>query len=93
MAVMKLSSGLMHLAVPVRAPVEKGHQLAALRLGLLDDHQRVDAHQFAVFIGVAVTRAGPARRDVAHDGAGIAADLVAFARWTSHCPPPSPGWL
>jgi hypothetical protein len=83
--------GVDDLAVPVRAPVEEGHQLAALRLGLLDDHQRIDTDQFAVFIGVAVTRARPARRDVAHDGAGIAADLVAFARWTSHCRAPSPG--
>src|SRR4051794_16513191 len=37
---------------------------------------RIDAHQFAVMIGIAVAGAGGAGPDVAHHRTGIAADLV-----------------
>ena len=42
----------------------------------LQQNMRIDAHQLAVVISVAVARAGRARLDVAHHRAGIAADLV-----------------
>ena len=37
---------------------------------------RIDAHQPAVLVGVAVASAGEAGADVAHDRTGVAADLV-----------------
>jgi hypothetical protein len=40
----------------------------------------IDTHQLAVDIGIAVTRTGVAVFDVAQDGTGIAADLVARRR-------------
>jgi hypothetical protein len=36
----------------------------------------IDAHQFAIVIGVTIAGARRTRLDVAHDGASIAADLV-----------------
>ncbi|GAC1549249.1 MAG: hypothetical protein NVS2B5_04190 [Beijerinckiaceae bacterium] len=41
---------------------------------------RIDADEFAVAIGVTVAGAKHARLDVAHDRAGIAADLVVGLR-------------
>ena len=37
---------------------------------------RIDAHQLAVLVGVAVAGAGHAGPDVTHHRAGVAADLV-----------------
>ncbi len=70
-------AGLVHdLAVPVAAGLER-HQPSAMRHRLLQHDMRIDAHQFAVMIGVAIAGAGRARLDVAHHRTGIAADLVA----------------
>ena len=63
------------LAVPVAAGLER-HQPSAMRHRPLQHDMRIDAHQLAVVIGIAVAGARRARLDVAHHWAGIAADLV-----------------
>ena len=65
------------LAVPVAAAGLERHQPSAMRHRSLQHDMRIDAHQFAVVIGIAIARAGRARLDVAHHRTGIAADLVA----------------
>ena len=65
------------LAVPIAAAGLERHQPSAMRYRLLQHDMRIDTHQFAVVIGVAIARAGRARLDVAHHRTGIAADLVA----------------
>ena len=42
----------------------------------VEQHMRIDAHQLAVLVGVAVAGARHARPDVAHHRTGVAADLV-----------------
>ena len=70
-------AGFVHqLAVPVAAGLER-HQPSAMRHRPLQHDMRIDAHQFAVVIGIAIARARRARLDVAHHRTGIAADLVA----------------
>ena len=64
------------LAVPVAAGLER-HQPSAMRYRALQHDMRIDAHQLAVVIGVAIAGARRARLDVAHHRTGIAADLVA----------------
>ena len=64
------------LAIPVAAGLER-HQPSAMRHRSLQHDMRIDAHQFAVVIGIAIARARRARLDVAHHRTGIAADLVA----------------
>ena len=71
------------LAVPVAAGLER-HQPSAMRYRPLQKNMRIDAHQLAVVIGVAVARAGRPRLDVAHHRAGIAADLVGSRRVRRH---------
>ena len=64
------------LAVPIAAGLER-HQPSAMRHRSLQHDMRIDAHQFAIVIGIAIARARRARLDVAHHRTGIAADLVA----------------
>ena len=72
------------LAVPVAAGLER-HQPSAMRYRSLQHDMRIDAHQFAVVIGIAIAGARRARLDVAHHRTGIAADLVATgSRRISH---------
>src|ERR1700733_14454927 len=71
------------LAVPVAAGLER-HQPSAMRYRPLQQDMRIDAHQLAVVIGVAVARPGRARLDVAHHRTGIAADLVGGRRVSRH---------
>ena len=63
------------LAVPIAAGLER-HQPSAMRHRLLQHDMRIDPHQFAIVIGIAIAGACRARPDVAHHRAGIAADLV-----------------
>ena len=58
------------LAAPGGAALDEGH---ARGIGLGQQHQRIDPHQPALFVGVAVAGAGAARPDAAQYGAGIAA--------------------
>ena len=64
------------LAVPIAAAGLERHQPSAMRHRSLQHDMRIDAHQFAIVIGVAIARARRARLDVAHHRTGIAADLV-----------------
>ena len=63
------------LAVPVAGGLER-HQPPAMGHRALQHNMRIDAHQFAIVIGIAIAGARRARLDVAHDRTGIAADLV-----------------
>src|SRR5580700_6397676 len=63
------------LAVPIAAGLER-HQPSAMRYRSLQQDMRINAHELAVVIGVAVAGASRPRLDVAHHRAGIAADLV-----------------
>ena len=65
------------LAVPIAATGLERHQPSAMRYRLLQHDMRIDAHQLAVVIGIAIACARSARLDVAHHRTGIAADLVA----------------
>ena len=61
---------LAELARPGRAALDEGD---ARQIGLGQQHQRIDPHQLAVHVGVAVAGAGAARPDAAQHRAGIAA--------------------
>ncbi len=78
------------LAVPVATGLKR-HQPAAMRDRALQDDVRIDAHQLAIVVGVAIAGAGRARLDVAHHRAGIAADLVGNGtRCVGHVKPCQP---
>ena len=80
---------LPQFAAPGVAALDEGD---AGEIGLGQQHQRIDPHQRAVLVGVAVAGAGAAGADAAQDGTGIAAhdagaafglrerDVVAHAR-------------
>ena len=76
-----------HIAVPV-AVFEEFHKLLLAIPGLLDDHQGIDAHQVAAFVGVAVAGAGTAVGDVAEDRAGVTADFGGGGAGVRHLKPP-----
>ena len=72
------------LAVPVAGGLER-HQPSALRYCPLQKDMRIDPHQPAVVIGVAVAGPCRARLDVTHHRASIAADLVvSSSRFSQH---------
>ena len=62
-------------AVPVLAFGQEGRDRAARLFRVLQDSERIAAHDAAADIAVAVAGAGAAVGDVTHDRAGIAADL------------------
>ena len=76
MAVTKVPGSSDDAAVPVLAAVEEGHQPAALLHRAFDQDVRIDAHQPAAVVGVAVAGATEPLPDVAEHRAGVAADLV-----------------
>src|SRR6185369_15187871 len=57
-------------AGPRLAGLEKRHRLRAT----LQDHERIEAHELAVFVGVAIACTGLAFADAAQHRARIAAD-------------------
>src|SRR5690606_25845351 len=63
------------LAIPGLAIVE-GHDGAAALGSVLQNGQRVHAHDAAANIAIAVAGPGATLGDVAHDRAGVAADLL-----------------
>ena len=65
------------LAVPVFGIAGERHQRTPAASRMFEDDQRVEPHDAAVAIAVAVAGAAAAVGDVAHDRAGIAADLFA----------------
>ena len=68
--------GVDDIAAPFAGPVHEGHDLATVLQGAFEQHMWIDAHQFAVTVGVTVTGAAHAGADVAKHRAGVAADLV-----------------
>jgi hypothetical protein len=64
------------LAIPVASGLER-HQPPAMLDRALQHDMRIDAHQFAVVVGIAIAGPRRSRLDVAHHRTGIAADLVA----------------
>lgn len=64
-----------HVAVPLGIGGQKRHH-RAVGTGFFQDHQRINAGQIAAHVGVTVASARLALGDVAHDRAGIAADLA-----------------
>src|SRR5262249_38913342 len=65
------------LAVPAFGLARKGNGWPAFLRGMLEDNQRVEPHDAAAAVAVAVAGAAAALGDVAHDRAGVAADLLA----------------
>ena len=70
------AAGVDQFAVPGLAVGDEGHHGAAGLGRVVEDGQRIDAHDAAADIAVAVAGAGAAVGDVAHHRAGIAADLL-----------------
>ena len=64
------------IAAPLLRLAHKGHDLAAVLHGAFKQHVGIDAHQFAIVVGVTIACASHAWPDVAEHRAGIAADLV-----------------
>ena len=78
------------VTVPVTGLVtlQERHQFLGCRL---DHRQRIEPHQSAAVIGIAVAGPGLAIGDIAHHRAGIAADLFLSDTAFSHLsPPPMP---
>ncbi len=65
-----------HGAVPVERAGPEGNDAAAVLQRMFQHDVRVDAHKQAGIVGVAVAGPALAEPDVAHDRAGVAADLV-----------------
>ena len=70
------AAGVDQFAVPLPRLRRERHDGAAGSRPLVEDGQRVHAHDPAADIAVAVAGAGAAVGDVAHDRTGIAADLL-----------------
>ena len=72
----KMALSFEYVTVPIfrGAFTQKGHQI----LTALDDRERVQTHQFACVIGIAVAGPGFTIGNVAHHRAGVAADLFGF---------------
>src|SRR5262249_12320618 len=74
------------VAAPGRLDIDERHNLAAFADGAVEEHMRIDPHQLAVLVGVAVARAGHPRSDVTEHRTGVAADLAVDL---VHVPPPA----
>src|SRR5690606_2624847 len=70
------------VAVPFAGPeFEERHHLPLVLPRRLEHGEGVQAHQFAAVVGIAVAGAGATVGDIAHDRAGIAADLAFHTRF------------
>src|SRR5439155_25488748 len=71
-------------AVPLAGALQKWNNGIAALDSTIEHDVRVEAHQFAFVIAVAVARSGASGLDVAEHGAGVAADgVVSHARLRS----------
>ena len=68
-------AGVHQLAIPGFAFGDERHHGAAGLCRVVEDGQRIHAHDAAADIAVASAGAGAAVGDVAHDGTGVAADF------------------
>ena len=79
------------IAVPIAIVFKEFNQVSLAVQGVFDDQQRIDAHQVAVFVGVAVAGPGPAFGDITQHRAGVAADFFGFGHVIFPRPPGWPG--
>src|SRR6202044_3297741 len=64
------------VAAPGSLSIDEWHDLAAFVYGPVEQHMRVGPHQLAILVRVTVARSRHPGPNVAHDGTGVAADLV-----------------
>ena len=66
--------------IPFALDIQEWNERVTARDGLVENHVRIDAHELAVGVGIAVAGPGASGLDIAEDRAGITTDGVAIGR-------------